>query len=210
MVVGADRAGPVTELGLQPHQGAVAGFLQRLHPDPAPGRVHRHGQVAGPRRADQVAQVHALAFQVRPGLGQPVVVLAGQQVTAVLGEGAGGVRDHGGAVAGRGGGLRGRRRGGKRPQVDPAARRVLPAQVAGSDDQGRIVIQDLAQVVHLAAQVGQRLRVGRVRPEQPGDPLPGLRRPGPQRQEGDQGDGARRRPPDVVGLVAGDGLLTQQ
>ena len=49
MVVGADRAGPVAQVGLQPHQGAVADLLQRLQLDPAARGLHRPGQVAVPR-----------------------------------------------------------------------------------------------------------------------------------------------------------------
>ena len=91
VVVGADRPGPVAQVGLQQHQGAVADLLQRLQLDPAARRLRRPGQVARPRprRAEQVAQVRALPVELRPGLEQPVVVLAGQQVALVLGQGRG-------------------------------------------------------------------------------------------------------------------------
>ena len=47
VVVGADRAGPVAQVGLQLHQRAVADLLQRLQLDPAARGIHRPGQVAG-------------------------------------------------------------------------------------------------------------------------------------------------------------------
>ena len=50
-MVGADGAGPVTQVGLQLHEGAVADLLQGLKLDPAPGRLHRPGQVAARARA---------------------------------------------------------------------------------------------------------------------------------------------------------------
>ena len=66
MVVGADRAGPVTQVGLQQHQGAIADLLQRLQLDTAAGSVHRSGQVtpSRSRRTNQIAQVHALPFEL--------------------------------------------------------------------------------------------------------------------------------------------------
>ncbi len=66
MVVGADRTGPVAQVGLQQHQGAVAGLLQRLQLDPAAGGIHRSGQVTRPRprRTQQIAQVRALALKL--------------------------------------------------------------------------------------------------------------------------------------------------
>ena len=132
-MVGAHRAGPVTQVGLQPHQGAVAGLLQRLQLDPAADGRGRAGQVARAllRRAGQVAQVHALALELRPGLEQPVVVDAGQQVAAVGGDGPGGVRRDALVVIGRG------RRQGRRAldaedaQVNPADPGVAPAQIRG-------------------------------------------------------------------------------
>ena len=60
-------------------------------------------------------------------------------------------------------------------QVDPARPGVGPAQIPGCHDQRRVIPQYLPQIVQLTAQVGQRLGVRRVRPEQAGDPLSGLR-----------------------------------
>jgi len=45
-------------------------------------------------------------------------------------------------------------------------------------------------MVQFAAQVGQRLRMGGLGPQQAGDPLPGLRGPGVYGQEGDQDNSA--------------------
>ena len=177
MVVGAHGTGTVAQVGLQQHQGAIAGLLQRLQLDPAAGGIHRSGQVARarPRRAEQIPQVRALAFERRSGVQQPVVVQPGQQVALVLGDGRGRVHQHPLVIAGRG------RRHGRLPldiedaQVNPAGLGVLPAQLPGGHDEGALVPQDMAQVVQFAAQIGQGLRVRRVRPEQPGNPLPGLR-----------------------------------
>jgi hypothetical protein len=65
-MVGADGPGPVTQIRLQLHQSAVADLLQRLQLDPAPGGLHRTGQVTGPRPGgtDQIAQLDALTLQL--------------------------------------------------------------------------------------------------------------------------------------------------
>lgn len=64
-MIGADRSRPVAQVGLQPHQCAIAGLLQRLQLDPAPRGLYGPGQISGlrPRRAGQVAQLRTLAFQ---------------------------------------------------------------------------------------------------------------------------------------------------
>ena len=62
--------------------------------------------------------------------------------------------------------------------------------------------------MQFAAQIGQRLRVRRVRPEHPGDALPGLGRPGVGSQKRDQGNRVRRMQVNAS-LVVGDGLLAQ-
>jgi hypothetical protein len=65
VVVSAERARAVAQIGLELHQRAVADLFQRLQLDPAPGGFHGSGQVtrAPPRRAQQIAQVHALALE---------------------------------------------------------------------------------------------------------------------------------------------------
>lgn len=65
-MVGADGPGPVTQASLQLHQSAIANLLQRLQLDPAPGGLHRPGQVTCPRPGGtyQVAQLHALALEL--------------------------------------------------------------------------------------------------------------------------------------------------
>ena len=65
VMVGAHRACPVTQPGLQLHQGAVAGLLHRLELDPATCGIGRSGQVAHarPRFTQQVAQLDALALK---------------------------------------------------------------------------------------------------------------------------------------------------
>ena len=66
MVVGADRAGAVAQVSLELHQRAIAGLLERLQLDPPPGGIHCPGQITppGPRGADQIAQLYALALQL--------------------------------------------------------------------------------------------------------------------------------------------------
>ena len=212
MVVGADGAGPVTLIGLQLHQGAVADLLQRLQLDPAPGRLHRPGQVtrSRPCRADQVAQVHALALELRPGLEQPVVVHAGQQLTPVRGDRRGGMPQDPVVIIGS------RRRQGRfalsieDAHVDAACLRVTPAQFPRTHHERWLVPQDLAQVVEFAAQVGQCLRIRGLGPKQATDTLPGLRGSGVQDQECDQGDNARRPVPDATDPVVSDCLLAQE
>ena len=65
MVVCADGTGTVAQVGLQQHQGAISGLLQRLQLDPVADGIHRSGQVtrARPRRAEQIPQVCALALK---------------------------------------------------------------------------------------------------------------------------------------------------
>jgi hypothetical protein len=66
MMVGADRTGPVAQVSLQLHQGAITDLLQRLELDPATGRIHGSGQVprSRPRRAGEITQIDALALQL--------------------------------------------------------------------------------------------------------------------------------------------------
>ena len=133
MVVGADGASPVTQIGLQLHQDAIADFLQRLQLDPVPGRIHRSGQVthSRPCRAGQVAQVHALALELRPGVEEPVVVHAGQQLTPVSGDRRGGMPQDPIVIIGS---RRHQRRfalGIEDAHVDAACFRVVPAQLPG-------------------------------------------------------------------------------
>jgi hypothetical protein len=68
-------------------------------------------------------------------------------------------------------------------RVDTAGRGVQPAQIRGRHGERRLASQNLPQMMQLPAQVGQRLRARRVRPEQPGDPLPRLRRSGMRDQK---------------------------
>ena len=70
VVIGADRAGPVAQVGLQQHQGAIAGLLQRLQLDAAAGGIDRSCQVTPARSCltEKIAQVHALAHKLRSGL----------------------------------------------------------------------------------------------------------------------------------------------
>ena len=176
MMVGAYRAGPVTQIGLPLHQGAVADLLQRLELDPAARHIDGPGQVAvpGSRLAEQVAQVHALALDLSSGIEQPVVIDTGQEVAAVLGDRRGGMHQAPLVITGR------CRRHGRRPpgvkdaQVDAARPGVTPAKIRRRHHERLLVAQQLPQLVQFAAQVGQGLRVSRVRPEQAGDPLPGL------------------------------------
>ena len=212
MVVGADGPGPVAQIGLQLHQGAIADLLKRLQPDPVPGRLHRPGQVTGSRpcRTGQVAQVHALAFKLRPGVEQPVFVHAGQQLTPVRDDRRGGMPQDPVVITGS------RRRHGslslstEDAHVDAARLGVTPAQIPGRHHERWLVPQDLAQVVQFAAQVGQRLRIRGLGPEQAGDPLPGLCGSGVHDQECDQDDNARRPAPDASGPVISDCLLPQE
>ena len=66
MVVGADGTGPVAQVGLQQHQGAIPGLLQRLQLDPAARGIHRSGQVTRtrPRRTSRSHKLRALALEL--------------------------------------------------------------------------------------------------------------------------------------------------
>ena len=161
MVVGAHRAGAVAQVSLELHQGAIAGLLERLQLDPAAGRIHRPSQITPPgtRRADQIAQLHALALQLRPGLQHPVVVHPGQEVAPVLGESPGGVRKNTIVISSRGRRLGRLALDVEGAHVDVARPRVAPAQIPGRHDERRLIAQDLAKLMQLTAQVGQRLPV---------------------------------------------------
>jgi hypothetical protein len=114
-------------------------------------------------------------------------------------------RGVGGHGAGAGRGERSRRRLVEHPEVDPAARRVLPAQVPGRDHQRRLAGQHGPQVVRLAAQVGERLRVGGVRPEHAGEVLAGLRQArvrGEERDQATERDDRVRTAPDPSSVTA--------
>jgi hypothetical protein len=176
VVVGADGAGPVAQLGLQLHQGAVADLLQRLQLNPAARHLHRPSQVTAsrPRLAEQVAQAHTLPLDLRPGIEQPVLIPAGQQVAPVLGDGTGRVGEDPLVIAGRRRRQRSLALDAENAQVDAARIGVAPAQIHRRHDQRGLVSQHLPQLMQLPAQVGQRLRVGGLGPEQPGDPLPRL------------------------------------
>ena len=92
----------------------------------------------------------------------------------VLGEGCGGVHKDPLTVIGRRCRQSSLALDAEGAYVDATRLGVTPTQVLGCHDEGRLVSQSVTQVVQLAAQVGQRLCVGRVRPEQFGDALPGL------------------------------------
>jgi len=166
MMVGADSPGPVTHIGLQLHQRAIADLLQRLQLDPAPGCLHRPGQVTRPRsgRTDQVTQLDALMLELRPGIEQPVFIHTGQQLTPVGGDRGRGMPQDSVVIAS------GRRRQGSLPlgiedaRVNAAGVRVTPAQIPRGHHERRVASKNLAQVVQFAAQVGQRLPLGRLGP----------------------------------------------
>ena len=96
----------------------------------------------------------------------------------------------------------------KDAHVDTACLGVTPAQVPGRHHQRRLIPENLAQLMQLTAQVSECLPIGRVWPEQAGDPLAGLGRPGMRDQKPDEGNRARRTYPHA-GPVVGDYLLPQ-
>jgi hypothetical protein len=212
VVVGADRAGPIAQVGLQQHQGAIAGLLQRLQLDAAAGGIDRSCQVTPARTCltEKIAQVHALALKLRSGVEQPVVVHAWQELASVLRNGAGGVREDPLAVTSCSCRQGSRALDVERAHVDASHLAVAPAQIPGRHHQRRLISHNVTQVVQLAAQVGQRLCIRRIRPEQSGDALPRLGGSGMEGQKGDQGDRPRRAHPDAAGPVVGDCLLPQQ
>ena len=167
----AHRPRAVAAGGLQPDQLAVALLVERGQLDPAPGRPQRDVPVPGAARGvgDERAELPARLGELLAAAERPVVVEARQQLTPVR-------RQRRGAPAPS---TRSRSSGaeqGRLPgpvevaQVDPAGRAVAPGQVPWRDHHRLVVAQQHPQVVQLAAQVGQRLRLGGVRPEGAGDP----------------------------------------
>ena len=65
-------------------------------------------------------------------------------------------------------------------------------------------------MMQLPPQVGERLGIGRVGPEEQRDPLAGLRRSGVGDEVGDERDGSRRAGAYRTRRVVDDGLLTEQ
>jgi hypothetical protein len=128
-----------------------------------------------PGLGEQVAEGGALPLDLRPGLQHPVLVHAGEQVTPVFGKGAGSVHQYSFGIVVRGGGDGGRPLTVEDAHVDATARGVLPAQILRGHHERRIVPEHLTQVVQLAAQVGERLRITGLRPEQARDAVSGLR-----------------------------------
>ena len=94
-------------------------------------------------------------------------------------------------------------------QINAAGPAVAPAQIPGRHDERAVVCQHLTQVMQFPAQIGQRLRVRRVRPEHPGNALPGLGHAGMGHQERDEGHRTRRMRSNTSPVV-GDRLLTQE
>ena len=140
-MVGADRAGPVAQVGLEQHQRAVAGLLQRLELDPAAGGGRRPGQVArpapGPRRAGRTGRRTAGRAPTGPRAASRRTARAAGRPCTGPGPRSPWASDLR-VVPGRGG------RDGRLPldvedaQVDPAGLGVAPAQVPGRHDQRRL------------------------------------------------------------------------
>jgi hypothetical protein len=102
-----------------------------------------------------------------------------------------------------------RPRVGEDPQVDTAGFGISPAQLAGRHHQRALFAQDLPQMMQLAAEVRERLRVGRLGPERPRYPLARLWCPRMDSQECDESNRARRTRLNA-GPVLGDALFPQE
>ena len=203
---------PVAQVGLQLHQRAVADLLQRLQLDPAPGGIHRpgagHRPGPGPRRPGRTAPRTAAQAAPWPR--------AASRRTR--------------PAAGRPGTRRSPRRRARqrfllahpppRPPGQPSARwrrrarrrgmsGVIPAQVPGRYRQrGRRRpgpgASDAVRGAGWSVPVRRSTRAtaGRRSAAAPG-------RTRRAREEGDQGNGARRPAPDATALVVGDRLLPE-
>jgi hypothetical protein len=185
-VVDPHRPGPVTagvvqpdqrsvgRLG-QPVQGARSFGVPQSRLDLAVRLEHRHQLFERRRRPPAVL----VAFG-----GQPLVVAALEQVTGV--------------EIGRGPRVPGVER---RVEGRDIGRRIVHGQGLRRRAQEAVRVRDRGpQRVQDVPQVGPGLPVGRVGPEQEGDPVPALRRARPQRQVGQQrlGAGRRQRDGDTV------------
>src|SRR5262245_20178707 len=211
VMVGTQRARAIAKVGLEAHQGPVADLIEWLQLNPAAGGCDRGGQVAlaGVRPGEEVAQFGALALEIRSDLEQPVVVVAWQELTVVMRDGPGRVPEDRRHVTRRPGGQCCDPLFVEDAQVNAARSAVAPAQVARGHDQRRLIADHLAEVVQLAAQVRQSLAIGRIGPEQSGDPLPRLRRSSMSCQETEQRDRARRPDPHAGGPLIGNCLFPQ-
>lgn len=195
-MVDGHRPCPVAAAGVQAHEQPVGRLAQRI----AAQRSLRHGDRPGPVTPGlgELGELGELAERVEVALPQPVpqrtqplVVVALQQVARVQ-------RDR-----------RVQRilpvpRFGEEPlellDVDPAGHLGAPPQRGCGDLQVAVRAgYPGAQRVQEVPQVGAGLRLGRLRPEQPRDPLPRHRAVAVQHQVGEQhlrprgvGPGSRR------------------
>jgi hypothetical protein len=96
------------------------------------------------------------------------------------------------------------------PQVDVHCTAVVPAQIPRRHGETGLPGRRVSQVVQLAAQVRQRLRVRRIRPEQGRDPLAGLRGAGVHGEERGEREGPGGPRPGGTGRVVHDGLFAQE
>ena len=211
VVVGAHRAGAVAHPRLDPDQVAVADLVDRVQLDAPPRGPERDRPPPGPSGGvgHPLAHLDALGDQlVAPGEG-PVVVQAGQQLAAVRRQRGAAVLEDGRGVVGLG-----REHPLASPlelaEVHPAGVAVAPGEVGGGHHQRVVVRQRPAQLVELAAQVGEGLLLGGGGPERRGDPHPRLRYPGVPGQQRHERDRARRARADLTGRVVDDGALSQQ
>ena len=212
VVVRAQRPGPVALRGLQAHQVAVRRLVERVQGDPAAGRPH--GQVPALRgtggHGQRAAQLAGAVDEART-LGQhPLVGEARQQVAAVRRQRALAVRQQGGRVArGVGEGVVARGQVLHQVDPDPDVGVAHPRQVGARHHHGVVGSGQPPQLVQLAAQVGQRLLLGRVGPERLGDPDPGLGGALVQCEVGDQRDRARRAGEHLAGHVVDGAALSE-
>jgi hypothetical protein len=137
VVISTYSAGPIAEIGLQPHQGAVTGLLQWLQLYSSSYRVNRTREVtrSGSVRTEQVAELDALTLQLIPDLVHPVVVTPRTKRTAILDDRTHRVTDHLINVIVTSRCLRRRPGRSEIYDVNPAPIGLVPAQVGRCHDE---------------------------------------------------------------------------
>jgi hypothetical protein len=185
-VVGAKRPGPVAAGVVEPHQHPVGGLAERVRPqDPLRVRDRLGVLAPGLHQLDQPFEgLEPAPPQPFPLLQQPLVVAALQQVTPVQLDGlTQGRHLLVGPLGPVGPGDRALEGG----QVDPARGALPPPERPRGHLQEPVGTgQGAPQDVQQMAQVGPRLGLARVGPEQVGQALARLRRIPVEQQIGEQ------------------------
>jgi hypothetical protein len=200
-VVDAQGAGSVATGVVQPHQQSVGRLVERVVPEEPLGVGDGLARVAARlEQVDETSQrLNVASAQSLPLCAEPLLIRSGEEVAAVeldrfpqIGEGvARGCRLHPRHRLLEGGDIE-PERSARPPLQRPRRRLEVPVGIG----------QGPSQVMEQVAQIGPRLRLGRVGPEAEGELLPRLRRLPVQHQIGQERLSPRRLERRQRGTIA--------